>query len=88
MKTIEEHKERFARHNARSLEILQLKRMGFDKSHRTERGGGITLKCSQCEAMCVNGTPLHEAGCPHDRHECAGCNEIITANQKYCRDCQ
>jgi hypothetical protein len=25
----------------------------------------VRVRCSQCEAMTINGTPAHEMGCPH-----------------------
>ncbi len=37
---------------------------GFDKSHCTE-GEEIRVRCSQCQALVVNGVPCHEAGCPN-----------------------
>lgn len=45
--------------------IPWLKRMGFDRSFRKD--GSNKVRCSQCEAMCVNGHPIHERGCPNEK---------------------
>jgi hypothetical protein len=50
-----------------SASVLQrLKRLGFDLSQRKPEGGW-RVRCSQCEAVCVNGIPCHERGCPNAR---------------------
>ena len=40
---------------------------GFDASwvRDEEDGGGVRVKCSQCEALCINGVACHETGCPN-----------------------
>lgn len=58
---------------------------GFDESYAT--ADGVRVRCSQCEALCICGVAAHETGCPHATHECAGCDEIIPARQKYCQEC-
>ena len=58
-----------------------LKSLGFDLSTKSR------AKCSQCEAMAVNGTPIHESGCPNEKHECRGCGALIGPGQNYCKDC-
>ncbi len=42
---------------------------GFDKAHVVTEDGTkyVRAGCSQCQVVCVNGTPLHEQGCPHER---------------------
>lgn len=60
--------------------------LGFDKTALADQPY-LSIGCSQCQAVAVNGIPLHEAGCPHDTHECKGCNERIPVRQKYCEDC-
>jgi hypothetical protein len=48
---------------------------GFDRSHRIERDDngrfckGVHVRCSQCEALVINGTACHETGCPHTPRE-------------------
>jgi hypothetical protein len=58
-----------------------LKIRGFDSSV------GRHVKCSQCQAMVINGHACHETGCPNATHECSGCNAIISKDTKYCQDC-
>ena len=64
--------------------------MGFDKTHIAKEEGKpyVHVGCSQCNAVCVNGHPIHERGCPHEMGECKGCNAIIPKNQRYCEECQ
>jgi hypothetical protein len=42
----------------------KLRRAGFDLSKYT---GAKTwrVRCSQCEALCINGVACHERGCPN-----------------------
>lgn len=54
---------------------------GFDLS------SGSIVRCSQCAAVCVNGIPVHERGCPNEKHECRGCNALVPRNVRYCEDC-
>ena len=39
---------------------------GFDKSYVTE-DKNVRVRCSQCQAMVINGVPVHERGCPNER---------------------
>ena len=68
--------------NKKLLKVLEA---GFDLSKLIR--GSILVLCSQCQALCVNGTPTHEMGCPNRRHECRGCNELISINERYCSEC-
>lgn len=69
-----------------NLQTLQSK--GFDRSaHTFGRPTLLSVACSQCEALVINGTPTHEPGCPHATHECRGCNAQIPMRQRYCGDC-
>lgn len=67
---------------------------GFDQSYRLERddSGRFTracrAKCSQCEALVINGVACHETGCPNLTHECRGCNARVERRGAYCEDCQ
>lgn len=69
------------------MTLEELIAQGFECS---ESGGDgqISVRCNSCEALVINGTPCHERGCPEAKHECAGCNELIPTNQKYCGDCR
>ncbi len=60
---------------------------GFDLTKHVAFTKNFRVKCSQCEALVINGVACHETGCPNAKHECRGCNAIIPANQKYCGDC-
>jgi cytochrome c5 len=70
----------------KSSTLTRLKSLGFTDSYRI--GTGLyKVKCDSCEAMTVNGTPLHERGCPNEVHECKGCNAMVPNGQTYCEDC-
>lgn len=43
----------------------QLRRWGFDLSEYNRSDGTWTVRCSQCEALVVQGQPTHERGCPN-----------------------
>jgi hypothetical protein len=68
-----------------AMHVEQLIDLGFDKSKHD--GAFITVQCSQCVAMVVNGTPLHEKGCPNTKSECTDCGCSIPHNDVYCFDC-
>lgn len=69
-------------------QLYQLRLHGFDASKHKPFTSNFYVRCSQCQAMCINGVATHEHGCPNAKHECSGCNEVIPANQKYCQDCR
>ena len=46
------------------MNLRDLKRAGFDESRRVGKGV-YRAKCSQCEALCINGCATHEIGCPN-----------------------
>lgn len=68
--------------------LAQLRQLGFTESESIPFTKQYRVRCDSCSATVVNGHPLHERGCPNDKHECAGCYAIISANRKYCEDCQ
>lgn len=41
-----------------------LRSAGFDLSYKTPEG--YRVRCSQCEAMTIQGVPIHEKGCPNE----------------------
>jgi hypothetical protein len=43
--------------------IEKIKLDGFDRSYTKDKI--IHVKCSQCEAMVINGVACHETGCPN-----------------------
>lgn len=70
------------------MNLQTLRALGFDESSHVPFKKQFRVKCSQCEALCINGMPTHEHGCPHAMHECRGCNALIPVGVRYCRDCQ
>lgn len=62
---------------------------GFDRTTYDNDDGTIKVRCSQCEALVINGTPCHETGCRNAVRECSGCNNLIPALQfrRFCEDC-
>ena len=59
---------------------------GFDASTRSTTGG-VHLRCSQCQALAINGIGTHEHGCPHAVHVCKGCNALVPVRVRYCAEC-
>lgn len=59
------------KHAARTSRLKSLRQLGFDETKRS--GQGYRVRCSQCQAMVINGVPTHERGCPNaprkSRHE-------------------
>ena len=47
---------------------IQLKRRGFDQTYKI-RNGGYRVKCSQCEALVINGVATHETGCINQKRK-------------------
>lgn len=45
----------------------RLRATGFDLSTYDRSDGHYRVRCSQCEALVVNGVPIHEQGCPNER---------------------
>jgi hypothetical protein len=43
----------------------ELRRLGFDLSRYCRADGYYRVRCSQCEALVINGIPSHETGCPN-----------------------
>jgi hypothetical protein len=81
------------RHQRASLLAPRLESLlmdGFDRSHveyDDDDAPFIDVECSQCDALCVNGTPCHETGCPNTVFECRGCNARMARAGSYCRAC-
>jgi len=49
---------------------------GFDRSHAIPFERGARVWCSQCEALCINGVPCHERGCPNIVPTCRECGGL------------
>jgi len=54
-----------------------LRRLGFDRSEYIRSTGYWHIGCSQCEAICINGVPCHERGCPNQRRNDAKSKDEI-----------
>lgn len=42
-----------------------LRERGFDKSSYDKKSHSWRVRCSQCEALVINGVACHETGCPN-----------------------
>lgn len=42
--------------------------LGFDLSTAEPFSKAVNVRCSQCQALCINGVPTHETGCPNQKH--------------------
>jgi len=68
------------------MKLATLRQLGFDGSYHVPFTKSYHVNCSQCQALCINGYPTHETGCPNQVFECKGCDTLI--NYKgYCQDC-
>lgn len=45
--------------------VETLRQMGFDLSEVVPFERRWLIRCSQCQALCINGQPCHETGCPN-----------------------
>ena len=45
--------------------VARLRASGFDLSENVPFTKSHRVRCSQCEALVVNGTPCHEDSCPN-----------------------
>lgn len=55
------------KHRAKSDTGPRLRRLGFDESRYDRSSDRWRVRCSQCSALCINGVPCHEHGCPNQR---------------------
>ena len=53
--------------------VSSLKARGFDRSRSVPFERGAIVGCSQCDAICINGHPCHETGCPNVVPACREC---------------
>ena len=44
-----------------------LRKRGFDLTTYNRSTGYWQVRCSQCQALVINGVACHERGCPHER---------------------
>lgn len=52
----------------KASQVERLRQQGFDLSYAVPFEHAWKVRCSQCEACCINGIPCHETGCPNTRH--------------------
>lgn len=45
----------------------KLRQRGFDQTTYDRRTGYYRPRCSQCQALVINGVACHETGCPNSR---------------------
>lgn len=45
------------------MRLARVLKLGFDLSHRD--GRYVRVRCSQCQAVVINGVACHERGCPN-----------------------
>ena len=63
---------------------------GFDRSYRLERDDygqfskAVRVRCSQCEALCINGVATHETGCRNIVR--AECDDYFADTDDYFED--
>lgn len=86
-KSLHEALKNNKRQEDRTMKLVELRNRGFDQSKHIPFTSRFSVSCSQCEALCINGIPTHEHGCPNKTFECRGCNATIEYNG-YCQDCQ
>jgi hypothetical protein len=53
--------------SALAVLAAQHRRDGFDRTIVDRARGTITVSCSQCAALVINGTACHEHGCPNQK---------------------
>jgi hypothetical protein len=87
------HGAREAKRKARSVAIAErragLEAQGFSPTLESDSGVDyIGVRCTQCEALVINGVACHERGCPNDRHVCHGCHAMIPVRETYCAECR
>lgn len=59
---------------------------GFDLSENSGFNQ-VHVRCSQCEALVINGVPCHETGCSNATGECRGCGATVKKGIRYCDEC-
>ena len=72
------------RHSIRER-IAELESQGFDQTYAS--GRYLRPKCSQCDALVIQGVACHETGCRNQVYECNGCSAVVERRGAYCHDC-
>jgi hypothetical protein len=72
------------------MNLQKLEALGFDRSANTfGRENLLSVACSQCQSMVVNGVPCHESGCPNERSEveCRECGTEFVQESRWDTTC-
>lgn len=70
------------------MNLTHLHSLGFDRSAKDRHSiRQLSVKCSQCEALVINGTPTHETRCPNTPVECRECGQLYTSRQEAAACC-
>lgn len=56
-----------AKQSKQAALAASLRRQGFDKAHVIRGTTTVRPRCSQCEALVIQGVACHERGCPNAR---------------------
>lgn len=51
------------------------------------QGWRVSVRCSACEALVIQGHATHETGCPNQTRECSECDALVPKRQRLCEDC-
>ena len=51
------------------MNLSTLRALGFDRAEHVPFTKRYRVRCSQCEALVINGIPTHERGCPNTPRE-------------------
>lgn len=70
------------------MTLDELHQHGFDASSEDDNYDRddctrlhISVHCSQCEALVLNGVPTHEHGCPNTPYHCRECGSLHPSRQ-------
>jgi hypothetical protein len=55
---------------------------GFDLQHDRTPASTSDVRCSQCEALVINGVPCHESGCPNKPTICRECGNPVPKGER------
>lgn len=61
-------------------QLEQRQAEGFDRSYISS-AEYITIRCSQCDALVIQGRACHEIGCPNRRVPCPECGDMLSRDR-------
>ena len=62
-------------------QLEQRQAEGFDRSY-VSSAEYVTIRCSQCDALVINGHACHEMGCQNRRIACPECGDMLPLLQR------